>query len=438
MSRINVAPVRPVVFTHEGAATRQPSSIEQLKRAVLACMLWEDGFYESGEKIADRIKRLVKECKPHEVADVAVEARDFQRLRHVPLLLVRELARDSQRAGDGVIATLLEHVIQRADELAEFVALYWAEGKKPLSKQVKMGLARAFTKFDAYQLGKYNREGAVKLRDVLFLVHAKPKDAAQAEIWKQLAADTLPAPDTWEVALSGGADKKATFERLLVENKLGYMALLRNLRNMQQAGVETALIEVALLAGAAKSKALPFRFVAAARAVPQYEPMLDVAMQDAMSGLPKLPGKTCVLVDVSGSMAEKMSAKSDLTRLDGAAALAVLVRGVAEECRVFKFRDQIAEVPARAGMALIDAIGKPSGGTYLGRAVEHVKRAWPQMERLIVITDEQTADRVGEPACKGYMINVASNENGVGYGTWTKLTGFSESVVNYIVAAEGV
>ena len=108
-------------------------------------------------------------------------------------------------------------MIERADELVEFVALYWKEEKQPLSAGFKRGLARAFTKFDAYQLAKYDRESVVKLRDVLFLCHAKPKDEAQAALWKKLAENTLESPDTWEVALSAGKDKRENFERLLRE-----------------------------------------------------------------------------------------------------------------------------------------------------------------------------------------------------------------------------
>jgi 60 kDa SS-A/Ro ribonucleoprotein len=84
-----------------------------------------------------------------------------------------------------------QRVIQRADELAEFLAIYWAEGKQPLSAQVKKGLAAAFVKFDEYALAKYDRAGAVRLRDVLFLSHAKPVDAAQAELWKRLVENEL-------------------------------------------------------------------------------------------------------------------------------------------------------------------------------------------------------------------------------------------------------
>lgn len=432
--KLNTAP-KPT-FTHEGAKASHIKPADELRRTVMACMLWESGFYESGKAVADRLKRLVPLCNPHDVAEIAIEAREKQHLRHAPLLLVRELARDSKRCADGLIANTLCRVIQRADELAEFLAMYWSEGRKPLAKQIKKGLACAFCKFNEYALAKYNRDSTVKLRDVLFMVHAKPKDEEQAALWKRLVDGTLAAPDTWEVALSAGADKKATFERLLSEGKLGYLALLRNLRNMQQAEVDSALVFKALADGAAKAKALPFRYVAAARAVPMWEAQIDAAMQTAMQGLDKLPGRTCVLVDVSGSMGEQLSAKSDLTRLDAAAALAVLVRGIAAEARVFRFNTSAQEVPARQGMALIDAIGRAGGGTTLGRAVRDVRAAWPQMDRLIVVTDEQSADAVGAPGCKGYLLNVATNKNGVGYGDWTHISGFSEAVVDYIAATE--
>lgn len=422
--------------THQGGPAVPSNPLQELRRTVLACMLWEKSFYESGEAVAERIRRLVPLCQPSDVIALAVDARGPMRLRHAPLLLMRELARHPSRPW---IAEALADVIQRADELAEFLALYWADGRQPLSAQVKKGLARAFRKFDAYQLAKYNRDNAIKLRDVLFLVHAKPKDDEQRAVWKQLVDSTLPAPDTWEVALSSGADKRETFERLIREGNLGYMALLRNLRNMAEAGVSRDLVADALIDGAAKSKALPFRYVAAARAVPQWEPMVDKAMQAALGAMPRLPGKTVVLVDVSGSMDWALSVKSDLTRMDAAAALAVLVRGVAEDARVFTFSQKIVEVPPRSGMALIDAVvGSQSHlGTYLGAAVDGVKRAVPDADRLIVITDEQSHDPVGGPGkARGYMINVATDRHGVGYGDWTRITGFSEAVVQYIQALE--
>lgn len=420
---------KEIVRTHENGAAKRINPLQELRRSVMACLLWEKQFYEDGQDIAARIASLVAKNKPEDVAALAIEARSQFRLRHAPLLLVRELAR-----GKGsVVGKTLSQVIQRADELTEFLAIYWKDGKRPLSAQVKKGLASAFRKFDAYQLAKYNRDGAVKLRDALFLCHAKPKDEEQEAVWKRLVDKTLPAPDTWEVALSGGADKKTTFERLIAENNLGYMALLRNLRNMKEAGVDKAIVADALMKGAAKSKALPFRFVAAARAVPAWEDKIDAAMQLALGDQETLPGKTAILVDVSGSMEHPLSAKSDLRRIDAAAALAVLLAGIADDLEVYTFSTQVVQVPPRAGMALVDAIHRSQvhSGTYLGQAVTTLN-AQREYDRLIVITDEQSADRVPDPRGRGYVINVASYKNGVGYGKWIHIDGFSEAVVGWI------
>jgi len=224
--------------THEGAQAARTTPEQQLRRSVAACLLWEDSFYESGEDIAKRIASLIPLCRPEFVAACAFEARTKMKLRHVPLLLVREMARLPQHKA--LVGKLLPDVIQRADEITEFLALYWKSGREKVSKQVKLGLAAAFLKFNEYALAKYNRDGAVKLRDALFLCHAKPDTPEREALWKRLIDGKLVTPDTWEVALSGGADKKATFERLMAEKQLGALAFLRNLRNMKQAGVSDA------------------------------------------------------------------------------------------------------------------------------------------------------------------------------------------------------
>src|SRR5437660_5611250 len=339
--------------THEGAPARHISPELQLRRSVLACMLWEDQFYEEGVAIAGRIRELVPKVPAARVAALAVEAREKMKLRHAPLLLVREMARLATHRH--LVAETLQRVIQRADELSEFVALYWGEGKQPLSAQVKKGLAAAFTKFDEYALAKYNRATPVKLRDVLFLSHAKPVDSAQAELWKRLVAGELAIPDTWEVALSSGADKREVWERLLRENKLGALALLRNLRNMAEAKVDEKLI-TAGLAAMKTERLLPFRFIAAARYAPQFEAELEQAMFRSLEGQARLPGKTVLLVDVSGSMDAPLSRRAEMRRNDAAYGLAVLLRQIAEQVSIYTFSDGLVRVPSRRGFALRDAL----------------------------------------------------------------------------------
>ena len=435
MAKINVA--RQPVFTHEGARAKHISAEQQLRRSVMACLLWEDEFYESGQSIAARIAELVTHVEAQNVAKMAIEARVKMKLRHAPLWLAREMARHASHKQ--AVAETLACVIQRADELSEFLAMYWKDGKQPLSAQVKKGLAAAFEKFDEYQLAKYNRDNAITLRDVLFLCHAKPKDAAQDALWKRLIDGELVVPDTWEVTLSAqdGVSKKEKWERLLKEGRLGAMALLRNLRNMKQEQVDNALVVRALQAIKAE-KVLPFRFIAAARYAPQWEQYLEDAMFKCLAAQEKAEGKTVLLIDVSGSMDAQISARSEMTRMDAACGLAVLAREIYPQVEIFTFSNQTVQVPARRGFALRDAVvnSQPHGGTYLGKAIQDVERSVKQYDRLIVFTDEQSHDRVLEPKGRSYLINVASNKNGVGYGAWTHIDGWSESVITYIQELE--
>ena len=321
MARLNTLKLNFGPRTHEGAPARTISPELQLRRSVLACLLWESQFYEDGVEIAGRIAELVPKVAAEKVALLAVEAREQMKLRHVPLLLVREMAR--HKTYRAPVSETLSRVIQRADELAEFVAIYWKDGRVPLSGQVKKGLAAAFPKFDEYQLAKYDRGGPIKLRDVLFLSHAKPRDEAQASVWRKLIWGRLTTPDTWEVALSSGANKREAWERLLREQKLGALALLRNLRNMREAGVDESLV-LSALGSMSTARVLPFRFLAAARYAPQWEEALEQAMLKCVNhpekaGTEKLPGKTIVLVDVSGSMTAPLSRRSEMQRTDAPA-----------------------------------------------------------------------------------------------------------------------
>lgn len=432
--RVNVT-ARNTTVTHEGGpAVPGLSAEKQLRRTVLSCLLWEDEFYEDGKTIAERIVETAAKVRPAVLATLAIEAREVFHLRHVPLLLLEVLSRTGK--GNSFVADVVYRVIQRADELGELVAVHQKLGrKKMIPAQMRKGLARAFTKFDEHGLAKYDRDSTVKLRDVLRLVRPTPADEAQSALWKKVKDRTLATPDTWETALSGGADKKASFERLLREGKLGYLALLRNLRNMAQAGVDEDLVRDAILArkGGAH-RVFPFRYVAAARAAPQFEPYLDQALQAAIAEMPALRGRTLVLIDVSDSMNDKLSGKSDMTRMDAAAALGAIVPG---DVRLFTFSDRVVEVPPRRGMAGVDAIvrSQQHSGTYLGSALRALYR-FPH-DRLIVVTDEQSHDAVPPPVAKrSYMINVASNRNGVGYGPWTHIDGFSEGVFRYLGEVE--
>ncbi len=313
--------------------------------------------------------------------------------------------------------------------------------KQPISSQVKKGLARAFTKFDEYSLAKYSCHGkAFSLRDVLFLTHAKPIDKKQAKLWKRLVNNELKTPDTWEVELSAGKgeNKKESWERLLKEEKLGALALLRNLRNFKDNNVNEDLI-VAALNNMKVERVLPFRFIAAARYYPSLEAQLEQVMYRCLDNKYKIGGKTILLIDVSGSMNHKLSVKSDMTRMEAAFGLAILARELFENVKVYTFSRQLIEVPNRRGFALRDAIigSQEHRDTFMGDAITQLN-AKEDYNRLVVFSDEQTAQAVPNPKSeKAYMINVANAQYGVGYrNNWSHLDGFSEGIFDYIQAIE--
>ncbi|MDE2103369.1 MAG: TROVE domain-containing protein [Patescibacteria group bacterium] len=418
--------------THEGGmSSKQLSPAQQLRRTVMACMLFEDSFYESGVDSVTRIRELIKKVSFEDAAQIALDARTRMKLRHAPLLILREVLRlhSGRKVGD-----LIFEVIQRPDELGELLALYWQDGQdQPLTAQLKIGLARALKKFDEYQLAKWNKDGAVKLRDVLFLSHARPENEMREALFKKIAQDELQTPDTWEVSLSGGANKKETFERLIAEKKLGALALLRNLRGMGETGVDRDVMREAVR-NIKVERVLPFRFISAARYAPWLEPELEQAMFKCLEGSDRFSGNTVLLVDHSGSMGDRVSGKSEITRFDAACGVAMILREVCENVRIFGFSDRAVEVAPRRGFALKDALTNcmSSGGTYLGQALRQVQAAAPECERIIVITDEQSADRPSHPNGKGYIVNIAGYKNGIGYGPWITIDGWSEAVIDYI------
>ncbi|MGZ4007008.1 MAG: TROVE domain-containing protein, partial [Mucilaginibacter sp.] len=316
-------------------------------------------------------------------------ARTKMYMRSVPLVLVTELAK--LHSGDNLVARATDAVIGRADEITELLACYELLNKRTgpkklnrLSKQMQKGLTSAFNRFDEYQFAKYNRDGAIKLRDALFLVHPKAKDELQQVLFNKIVNGTLQTPYTWETELSAlgqinfdSEEAKATafrdkWEQLIDSGKLGYMALLRNLRNIQEAGVSYAhfqkvcatLADPALVA---KAKQFPFRYLAAYRelinpvaSVPAQSVIkkltalmqgqnkgytgelldaLEKAVQASAANIKGFDCNTRVLLacDVSGSMQTPISAKSKVLLYDIGLMLAMLLQSRCKNVEVGMF-----------------------------------------------------------------------------------------------------
>jgi 60 kDa SS-A/Ro ribonucleoprotein len=241
-----------------------------------------------------------------------------------------------------------------------------------------------------------------------------------------------------------------------------HLAILRNLRNIIEAKVSDRhmnKLKIALRDGSwSTSKVFPFRFIAAAKAAPEFEAELDQAFVGTLSQMPKLPGKTVALIDVSGSMyGSRMSARSDMTRIHAACALAAILREVCEVPAIYATAGsdmtrihQTAPVPARRGMALVDAIHamcRPlgGGGIFLAQSMEWVRAREKTADRIIVLTDEQDCSMASHErpdaykpwGDRNYLINVSTDRHGIAYGPWVHVDGFSEKIVDYVRAYEG-
>lgn len=417
--------------THEGGQACHLTPEQQLRRSVLTCLLWEDNCYEGGKLVADRIAEIIPKVNSEVAVSLMKEAKEKHKLRHVPLFMARELARHGKIKAEDIC-----RMIKRADEITEFLALYWKDGKCPISRQVKLGLAMAFHKFDEHQFSKHNRDKEIKLRDVMFMVHPIPQNGEQAALFNRIATNTLKTPDTWEVGLSAGGKKKETFGRLLEKKKLGYLATLRNLRNMVDSGVDTKLIRDALKNNVGRSKIMPLQFLQAAKAVPVLEDVIEAGMFKSLENFDKLIGKTVFLVDVSGSMYWKGKASGSLNGIGKAGALAMMMREICDEVAIYAFSNEVYRLKPRRGMALLEQFdGLPYCGTYMWNAIGAVQRD-ENYDRMIVFTDEQVHDS-GHLQKKGlnYCINIQPNRRGVGYqekGFDMHIDGFSESVIQFI------
>lgn len=347
-----------VVVNHEEAEAYRMTPEQELYTAVVTSAL-EEIYYEGKTERMDRIAALVGRVSPEFVAKLAVFTRTKMNLRSIPLVLLTLLARVN--SGDDLVRKAVAATVQRADEIAELLMCYqWlnpAEGVKKLgklSRGIQNGLKESFNRFDGYQFAKYDRDGqAVKLRDALFLVHPKAKDEAQQALFDRIVAGTLETPYTWETELSAlgqqafdtpetrEAAVRAKWEELIGSCKVGYMAILRNLRNILEAGVSPGHIGqvCAYLSDPAqvrRSKQLPFRFLSAYLETsrvrsPWMATVLTALEQAVAASAENIAGfgpetKVLLACDVSGSMQRPLNRNSSVQLYDIGLMLAMLLQ----------------------------------------------------------------------------------------------------------------
>lgn len=414
------------VKNYEGAKAFSLTPELELYSAVVTAGL-SDTFYEKDGKRLERMQELMKKNDADFVAKLAVYARQKMYMRSVPMVLAVELAK--QNSGNPIVGKTVNGVVQRADEITELLAYYQMANKRngakklnKLSKQVQKGLAEAFNRFDEYQFSKYNRQAEVTLRDALFLVHPKAKDENQQGIFNKIAAKNLETAFTWETELSAlgqvnfknekakAAAFRVKWEELIDSQKLGYMAVMRNLRNMIEAEVSGAHMKkvCAFLANenaVAKSKQLPFRFLAAYREVKAlnsgFVPMVLNALEDAVVASAKnisgFDEKTRVLIacDVSGSMQKPVSAKSKVLLFDIGLILGMLLQN---RCKyvvsgMFGDRWKVINMPNRGILSNVNEyyqregeVGYATNG-YL--VIEDLIARGKVMDKVMLFTDCQ-------------------------------------------------
>lgn len=452
-----------VVKNYEGANAYMLTPEMELYAAVVTAGL-SDNFYEASDTRLERIQALMQKNNPEYIAKLAVYARNEMYLRSVPMVLAVELAKNN--SGNAIVSKVVNGVVKRADEITELLAYYQlannrvgAKKLNKLSKQIQKGLSDSFNRFDEYQFAKYNRDAEIKLRDALFIVHPKAKDELQQAIFNKIASNNLSVPYTWETELSAlGQVKyenekaklegvKLKWESLIDSGKLGYMALMRNLRNILEANVSTAHIEkvceyLSNEKAVLNSKQLPFRFLAAYREVQILKSgavaMILTALEDAVvisaKNINGFNSSTRVLIacDVSQSMQKAISANSKVMLYDIGLILGMLMKS---KCKnivtgMFGERWKIINMPNQGILSNVDEYYKREGEVgyatngYL--VINDLIKRGVVMDKIMLFTDCQLWDSANggsslekswkaykqiAPEAKLYLFDLA------GYGT---------------------
>lgn len=421
------------------------SPIQILYRTCMACMLWEDLFYETGSDVAERISRLLPECTTQEIHELVIATAEDAKLRKLPLFLILELAK-LKRPNRG-IRELTARIIRRPDQMSDMLEILWKDNPNaPIPNGVRRGMADAFRRFSDYSLAKYKgRRSDVSLRDVIRLVRPKPTNETQAALWGRLVNDTLTPPMTWEVELSSSEDKRETWLNLINGNMLGGLAFVRNIRNMLVANVPENLIIDALMKHKCMGDVYPYQFALARRQIDtnriNLHHAISTVMFSSVAELPKLKGRTMVMLDISGSMSTKLSARGDATRCMAAGALAGSLKTICEDSVVFVFNTHAIELsPELNASSIYNSCQAPGGNTLLGSALKDALGTLDEpIDRLVIITDEQSQDKPVFPTgVKTYIVNVGCSQNGIDTSgaEVTVINGFSDHIVRYISRIE--
>ncbi len=442
---------------------------EELISIVATCLVGEPKFYDSPtSEVLSSIRKVLDE-DPEFVLKTALYVRNELHLRMVPLVMVIEYANYKPGTVPGA-RKYVSDIISRADEITTLIELQLSRNaiharSNILPMVIKNGIASAFNKFDEYNFAKYKYGKGVSMRDALFMTHPRPKES-QRETFNRIANNTLPTPDTWESIISRRGASKESWEEAIPH--MGYMALLRNLRNFIRHGIDMHMVIPVLSASGnvLKSKQLPFRFLSAYRAVEilsgefdfDAEYVLDglnIALRASMENLPHISGTSVILIDVSGSMNCMISERGSVSCKDIAALFGAMTRSMCDNSIVMPFASETCRIDLSGDLmqdvSRIEDL-KIGGCTYAHKPIQYCIEDNIECDRVILFSDEQcyggtsyyNRDGSFEKSmetlhdrthCKLFSIDLT------GYGTsimplsnqWVnKISGWSDGILKYI------
>ncbi|MEU2664397.1 TROVE domain-containing protein [Micromonospora sp. NPDC007220] len=428
--------------TAEGATgfVREPRA--ELFLLGVSNMVGEDTFYEGAADRDSRFRELVAAvavADPDWFARFVRWLRTGAMLRSASVVAALEGARAQVAAGIPGSRAVVDSALQRADEPGEALAYWLGRHGRAMPKPVKRGIADAVMRlYHERSLLKYDADGSpVRFGDVIDLTHPTARDARQGDLFRHaldrrhkrdnplpgsltmLAARAelmaLPverrveitdpavlgaAGMTWE-ALAGWrqtAMDAAAWEAIIPT--MGYLALLRNLRNFDRAGVSDTVAEAvaARLADpgeVARSRVLPMRYLSAYNAAPslRWAYPLERALQQALAHVPALDGRTLVLIDTSGSMNSAFSKDGTLRCWDAATVFGLALAARARDATVVSFSNASTVFPAVAGESVLAAVRRfKEGGYFYGAGTQTEKAVrdhYDRHDRVVILTDEQ-------------------------------------------------
>ena len=405
--------------THQKTLTRNLAGGEAFSESpklefasILLTSFVNDQFYREAKDSVERLRQLIDSI-PDKLfpAKAAVYARTKYGMRSVSHVVAAEIV--NRIKGEVWVKHFVNSVVVRPDDMTEILAYYMSVFGKPVPNALKKGLALAIGNFDEYQLSKYRGEGAgISLIDLVNIVHPVPV-AKNKEALKKLMAGELRATDTWESKLTkAGQDaededekgelKSKAWSDLIKEHKIGYFALLRNLRNIIEQAPDVIPQAIDLLTDANlihKSLVLPFRYSTALEEIQKLSGKdarsvvgaINVALDESVSNVPKLEGRTLVALDESGSMDGR---PYDI----GSLFAAVLVKSNDADFIAFSNHARYRTLnPQDSTGTLVQVIRshRDSGGTNFHAFLQEANQPY---DRIIVLSDMQGWVNGGQPS----------------------------------------